>query len=238
MTVPFKYVLGAGGIGDALLTLSCIYDDAEKVNVVFLANDIKSINEFLSLFPKIDKKLVLQNDFETLKKFYFNSNCIGTGILPKDLNYGNWYKIDIFKEYGVKEFPKFVELFKPVRVAEKQLVLQISGSTIEGLNKQRSLTSQTVEKVKKEFSEYFFQQIPIYNSKLTLREIFQMIRGSDVVVGCDSFVKTFSALCGISTICYDNIYSSSYLDNFKDRKDYGHYVFVDPFSKIEFRKQV
>jgi len=233
-----KFYLGNGGIGDALLFLSTFYDDVEEANIIFLANNTAPIKELFSYFPKIKKKLIIQNNFIYLQELYHHPNCIGTGILPKNLDYSNWYKVDIFKEYGVKEFPEFMNLFEPHREFDKQIVMQTNGSQIEGFQKQRILLPSTQEKIETEFKEYSIQTIPLYNHR-PLKEIFQMIRGSDIVISVDSFAKTVSAMSKIKTIVYDNIYDPEYLKKFKDEIDYGHYVFCfnPPWSYIEFRSQ-
>jgi hypothetical protein len=232
-----KFYLGNGGIGDALIFLSTFYDDVEDANVIFLANAPATVKELFDLFPKIKRKFVIQNDFHLLKEFYAHPNCIGTGILPKNLDYSTWYKVDIFKEYGVKEFPDFMNLFPAQREVEKQIVLQVAGSQVEGFGKQRMITSATREKILQEFKDYTILSIPLYGQR-PLKEIFQTIRGSDLVIGVDSFAKTVSAMSKIKTIVYDNIYSPEYLARFKDGVDYGHYVFIFPWSYIEFRKQI
>jgi hypothetical protein len=236
-----EYFLGNGGIGDFLLLLSTFYDDIpedQKANVIFLANNPEHIKELYKLFPKLGKVLIIKNDWQLLHELYTHKNCIGTGILPLNLHYAKWHKVNIFKEYKVKEFPEFVKLFEPQREAQKQLVLQQFGSQVEGNQKQRSLTQETVDQIKNEFSDYLIQTIPVYNNSLSLSQIFSMIRGSDLVIGCDSFAKTWSAMCGIKTIVYDNIYINNYLDNFIDKVDAGHYVFIYPFSKIKFITQI
>lgn len=233
-----KFFLGNGGVGDALIFLSTFYDDIEEANVIFLANQPESIIELLSLFPKIKKKLVLPNDFSNLKEFYYHPNCIGTGILPKDLNYQNWYKVDIFKEYGVKEFPDFINLFQPKRFSEKQLFIQYQGSSNEGEGKKRILGVKAMQEISKYIDiGYFVNKPEIFSSKGSIKEIFETIRGSDVLIGVDSFAKTFSAMCKIKTIVYDNIYTNEYLNRFKNRIDYGHYIFLFDWKYIELRQQ-
>lgn len=231
-----KFYLGNGGIGDFLIFLSTFYDDNDYSNIIFLANNPDEIKSVVKLFPKLDKKLILKNDFNLLREFYNHKNCIGTGILPKDLNYNNWYKVDIFKEYNVKQFPDFVKLFKPIRKFEKQIFVQMNGSKADGELKHRLLLLSTLDNIKREFSDYNFIFLDEFKDK-SYSEIFSYINGSDLVIGVDSFVKTFSAQSGIKTIVYDNIYLGNYLSNFKENIDYGHYVFLFNWEFITLRKQ-
>jgi hypothetical protein len=240
------FFLGNGGIGDFLLFLATFYDNVEKANIIFLANNVDQIKEVASLFTKLDKKLIVKNDFGLLAKLYYDKNCVGKGILPKDLNYSNWYKVDPVQEYGLKLYPEFVKLFEPNRDLvknnnKKQLFLQVIGSSTETKEKRRELTIETAEQLEWDYPLTFEAEhrlIALHQlSGKSYKEIFQIIRGSDLVIGVDSFVKTFSALCGIKTIVYENIYSENYLNQFKDRIDYGHYIFLFPWKNIELRQQ-
>lgn len=234
-----KYYLGAGGIGDFLLTLSTFYDNVEEANIIFLANNTNQIKEIANLFPKLKKKLILENDFNLLSNFFIDKNCLGTGILPKDLNYNNWYRVDVVKEYNVILYPHFIcELFLPKKVFDTQIFIQRNGSNAENTNgKRRILLDKTITSAYKEFDlSYEFLSLESFKN-MSYKDIFEIILGSDIVIGCDSFVKSFAALAGKRVIVYDNIYTEEYLNNFKDKRDYGHYVFIDPWKNIELRKQ-
>jgi len=237
-----KYYLGNGGIGDFLIFLSTFYDAVKSANVIFLANDPNSIIEIMDMFPKIKNKLVFYNDFSLLKEVYYNPNCIGTGILPKNLNYNSWYKVDIFKEYGVKQFPEFMNLFPPKKIdsKKKQIFIQSSGSRIDGSGKKRLMKNSIKKQILKVYEKEIFGHVNCseYSYKnYSLNEIFSLIRGSDIVFSVDSFAKTVSAMSKIKTIVYDSIYSKDYLAFFKDNIDYGHYVFIFPWIYIELRTQ-
>ena len=234
-----KFYLGAGGIGDFLLTLATFYD-TEKFfpsapNIIFLANEPSSINELVKHF-NFDKKLVLKNDWKLLNEFYHHKNCIGTGILPKNLDYSNWYRANPFVDYGVKEFPKFVERFKPKRYFTNQIFVQRVGSSVDGDGKRR-IIDRSDQYLQERYEDYSFVFLENLEDQ-SYENIFSLIRGSEKVIGVDSFVKTFSAMCGIETIVYDNIYTPQYLSNFKDKRDYGHYIFLDHWSKITLIPQM
>ena len=237
-----KFYLGNGGIGDTLILLSTFYDEIEDANVIFLANAPQTIIELLDEFPKIKRKLVIQNDFSLLNEFYNHPNCIGTGILPKNLDYNNWYEVDIFKEFGVKEFPEFLSLFPPKRVDpnKKQMFVQLQGSIVEGEGKKRIMTENTLKEIQKIREQGNFEYVGCSEDQYTVRslaESISLIRGSDVVFSVDSFAKTVSAMSRIKTIVYNSVYSQEYLASFKDNIDYGHYVFLFPWSYVELRKQ-
>lgn len=238
-----KFYLGNGGIGDALLFLSTFYDEVDSANIIFLANQPSAVKELFDCFPKIERKLIIQNDFTWLKEFYGHPNCLGTGIIPKNLDYSAWYKANPFTDYGVKEFPEFMNLFEPIKVdpSKQQLFVQYQGSNIEGEGKWRRLGRNTLIETQKlidsEKYHYIGGEDTLYNHK-PLKRVIQEIRGSDLVISVDSFAKTVSAMSKIKTIVYDNMYSVEYLDRFKDKIDYGHYIFLFGWKYIEFRPQL
>ncbi len=233
-----NYTLGVGGIGDFLLTLACSYDKVDEMNLVFFANNRNQIKELVKLFPKIKKSLILEKDYKTIHEFYFSEKCINTGILPKNMDYRTWNNVNIFRDYGVIEHPKFIrELFKEKRVFEKQIFIQKNGSNQDGAGKKRILLDETIKKIYKEFYDYEFIFLESLENA-SYKDIFELILGSDLVIGVDSFCKTFSALAGIKTIVYNSIYSQDYLKNFNNKIDYGNYVFLNNWKMIEQRSQL
>jgi len=235
-----KFYLGNGGIGDFLLLLSTFYDDIpedQKANVIFLANDLDKIKELYKLFPKLGKVLIVQNDWQLLHELFTNKSCVGTGILPQNLHYPQWSKVNIFKDYKVKEFPEFTKLIKAEKIADKshkQLFIQAEGSKVEGSSKIRKISDKELELIYDKYHDWLILDSKEFSS---IKETLEFIKGSDLVIGCDSFAKTWSAMCGIKTIVYDNVYNNNYLDNFINKTDAGHYVFIYPWCRIEFITQ-
>jgi hypothetical protein len=236
-----KFYLSNGGIGDFLLLLSTFYDNAkDTTNVVFFANNKQLITRTAKLFPKI-KTLVVENSFTALAEFVSHNgdNILGTGITPKELDYSTWYKVDICKEYGVVEFPQFLkELFYDEELHNKNYAtVQMGGSSSESdKHKRRVLTPLTYDNIQRECARMNREIIKIDNTKDML-QTFKLLVNSSSHYGVDSFGKTVTAMCGINTVVYDNLCTAQYLSNFKDQIDYGHYVFIFPFSKIELRQQ-
>lgn len=73
-------------------------------------------------------------------------------------------------------------------------------------------------------------------SEMNLHKQMQWIKGMDVFYSVDSWCKTWSAFNKIPTIVYDSVYDPGYL-NAMNGYDWGHYVFLQPWSKIELREQ-
>jgi hypothetical protein len=120
-----------------------------------------------------------------------------------------------------------------------QLFVQHQGSSTEGPMKKRMLGKVALLEAQKIIDKggwvYVSCEDTVYQKPL--KQIIQTIRGSDLVISVDSFAKTVSAMSRIKTIVYDNLYDPEYLKQFRNGIDYGHYVFILPWSYIEFRKQ-
>ena len=109
-----NYYLGCGGFGDLLLTMSTFYDEIEKNDIVWFADNKKFIEEALNIFPKFQNKIVFTKDNTFSSKWFKFANhekCQGTGITPKNLDYSEWKDVNIFEKYKVNSFPKFAQAF-------------------------------------------------------------------------------------------------------------------------------
>jgi hypothetical protein len=249
-----KYYLGAGGLGDLLVSMTTFYDQNENINLIWFADDKNIIKDSVSLFKKFKNVLIFSKDspdfYQKWFRFVDNPNCLGTGITPRELIYKEWDHVNIFEKYGVKEFPLFINEIDTIKnnsELEKVAGVMISGKSSPGKNK--ILSENTIKKIEYEFSDYRIllfgkMDIPEYipkqwvtgTTKLDLKTQMQWIKGLDKFISVDSWCKTWSSLCNIETIVYDNIYDPSYLSGMGGF-DWGHYIFINPWSKIEFREQ-
>jgi hypothetical protein len=241
------FYTGLGGLGDYLIFLSTFYDKiSEKTNVIWFADDKNLITQF-PVFNKIKNTLVFSDKMLFLE--YSNHRlCVGTGITPPKLNYNEWKDINIFEKYGVVEFPSFVNEIETIKEEDNQVGVMLSGKSIPG--KRKIITEETMKHIvtetkgKKVFIFGKETDIPEYTPKewerktvkMSLKEQLQWIKGMETFYSVDSWCKTWSAMCGIKTIVYDNVYESWYLSNMGG-EDWGHNVFIKPWSKIEFRHQ-
>lgn len=241
------FYAGLGGLGDYLIFLSTFYDKVEKTNVLWFADDKNLISNFPA-FNKIENTLVF-SDKMLFMEYAKNPGCLGTGITPKTLRYDEWNNVNIFEKYGVVEFPSFVNEIEMIKAnPENQVGVMLSGKTTPG--KKKIITESTMEKLNEELFDkdvYVFgkpEDIPSYTpahwiqgtAQMDMKKQLQWIKGMDKFYSVDSWCKTWSAMCGIETVVYDNVYEEWYLQNMGG-KDFGHFVFIDPWSKVEFRKQ-
>lgn len=242
-----NYYLGCGGFGDLLLTMSTFYDEIEKNDIVWFADNKKFIEEALNIFPKFQNKIVFTKDNTFSSKWFKFANhekCQGTGITPKNLDYSEWKDVNIFEKYKVNSFPNFAQDYEKIKLNEEYICIMLNSTVVPGKAKELTYASweKLVEKIgsKKTFimgnSNPKFQHKYANVNGMKLKDQLKLIRGASEVYSVDSWVKTFSSLCGIPTYCYDNIYSQGYLDSMGGT-DWGHYIFIFPFKNITFIKQ-
>jgi hypothetical protein len=250
-----KFYLGMGGLGDFLIFISTFYDCLdEKINVIWFTENGEqdSIKELSSCFEKIKNILVFSKSISINKWFDFVSSnkCLGTGITPKNLNYSEWKDVDIFKKYNVIEFPKFVEEFNQ-KTSENYICVMASGGreSEKNVGKNKSFSSETVLKIVEETKNKKVYLVGKDDDirfpkewnrdflKKKIKDQMFLIKNAQKVYSVDSWVKTWSAMCGIETIVFDSIYSSEYL-NRMGGTDWGHYVFIFPWSKISLMTQI
>lgn len=250
-----KFYLGMGGLGDFLIFLSTFYDDLkESISIVWFAEEGEqnSIKNLSSCFKKIKNTLVFSKNISSNKWFDFVSSnkCLGTGITPKNLNYTEWNNVDIFKKYNVVEFPKFVQEFETKTIENYICIMTQGGRESEkNVGKNKCLLNETVQKIIEEVKNenvYFVGQSDDlrfpkeWNRNYLGKDIkdqLKLIKNSKKVYSVDSWVKTWSAMCGIDTIVFDTIYNTEYL-NRMGGIDWGHYVFIFPWSKISLISQI
>lgn len=253
-----KYYLGAGGLGDLLVSMTTFYDQNEDINLIWFADSKELIKEAINIFPKFKTTLIFSKDspdfFQKWFIFADHQNCLGTGITPKELVYKEWDHVNIFDKYGVIEFPNFVNegvfedyshiIFPHSLTRNKKLGIMLSGKSSPG--KQKVIKPEIMENIDNEFNDYDIFVFGKYEGEHPKRWlkcdnqdlVNQMIniKRMDKFISVDSWCKTWSSLCGIDTIVYDNIYDNNYL-NPMGGVDWGHYVFINPWTKIEFREQ-
>lgn len=246
-----NYYIGTGGLGDLLLSMTTFYDNNEEINLIWFADNPILIKEACNIFSKFKNKLIFSKDksinlWNGLSK---NEKCLGSGITPRELNYSEWDKINIFEKYGVNENPNFVNEINGV--SENHICVMLQSVCVPGKDKKLTnkslsdlileLENENVYVVGKNINEDTINIIKdhenwSFQTNLNLKEQFELIKGSKKVYSVDSWVKTWSSLCGIETYCYDNIYDELYLKPMNGQ-DFGHNIFIKPFKNIKLIKQ-
>jgi hypothetical protein len=247
------FLLAAGGLGDLLVSLACVDDMHEKIDVVFFADDPTLIKQ-AKFLPIINQLLVFdkKQSIHKWNEFLNLENCISTGITPKQFDYSEWKDCNVFEKYKITEFPNFINSLNRNRVAEKQSIIMLESSN-SNTSKHKIILEKNISIIAKELEDYkddiflIGNSLPNYelpknwdtatlSDSLSLESKFELIRGSDIVYSVDSWVKTVSAMSGIKTIVYDNVYSNNYEENMGGQ-DWGHNIFLNNWQYIELRSQ-
>lgn len=246
-----KYYLGAGGLGDLLVSMTTFYDQNENINLIWFADSKEIIRETINMFSKFKTTLIFSKDSPDFYQKWFifadHPNCLGTGITPKELIYKEWEHVNIFEKYGVVEFPKFVNEIETIK-NDEAIGIMVSGNSSPG--KRKIILESTIKKLDEEFGDKYIcvfgleKDLPNYLpkhwitgiTKLDLKTQMKWVKGMKKFYSVDSWCKTWSSFCGIDTVVYDNIYEDDYLSHMGGI-DWGHYVFIYPWSKIELREQ-
>lgn len=85
------FYFGIGGFGDLLFLLSTFYDRNPESSIIFWANNKSFIEEAVTLFPSLNKKIVFQGWPHDFKKQFdeivAHRNFKGKAHIPDDLKY-------------------------------------------------------------------------------------------------------------------------------------------------------
>ena len=253
------FYFGSGGLGDLLLLLSTFYDDIEKTNLIFWANDKNFIEETLTLFPKIDKKVIFDkwphNFREQFQEITQHKGFKGKGHIPDNLDYRNEWLNNSDKYLNSIKIPfKHLQSFKYDFIKDCRFIgLSPFGSKVDSwkkkhLNQQEfykvldSLLIETDTKIVLLGSSKDKEENPLDNiHTLTrrvldvrgqrLQDVFCWLNFIDELISTDTWQKTFTGLINIPTIVIKNRYS------FKDDLIQRFGVDEDPGDKIFLNKK-
>lgn len=246
-----KFYLGKGGIGDFLIFLSTFYDKSVNVNIIWFTNpeERDSIKDLAFSFSKI-KNFLIFTKLEKWSEFSNSELCLGTGITPRNLDFSEWKNVEIFKKYGVTEFPSFRLEFKSKFENKDFVCVMAKGGrqSEEAIGKRKIFTDETIAKIISENEGkkvYLVGKDPeprfpsewdrSYLNK-DIEDQMRLIESCSKMYSVDSWAKTWSAMCDIETIVFDSVYDENYLKSMGG-VDWGHYVFLFPWSKIKLIKQ-
>lgn len=243
-----KFFWCVGGFGDAILLLSSFYDTCDIANVVFWANNRKSMNVFLKEFKKINKLLITDNYLNISKnKLYYkqiisDKKFCGKAHIPNDLNYLEWASIsDPFSKYNISRSCKLIkEEFFTDKYSEKILV-QPYSQCIEKYKKKEIKKEHILSIIENnEIDNIIFtgsendiaklkNDINIeFNSVVNIKDTLKIAASVKECHSCDSWIKNF---CGVNNVKV-YYYVSEKIGNYK--QIFG--VDFDPADKVFIKK--
>ena len=184
---PFYF--GCGGLGDFLLLMSTFYDKIKKdeVDVLFVANSLRSIKEISKQFSKIKRWWFFpRGNFSyipsTWDNIYGNPLCKGTGITPKDFKFiEDWQacgKSTVFNYYDVNRSMEFTKCYNdecepPLRPI---LTLHPYGGSEDPTNIRRLSNTLIRELVNETYKDW---GIYIIGSPQDLKQLKKILKRSD-----------------------------------------------------------
>jgi|TARA_R110000824_G_scaffold41627_9_gene123654 hypothetical protein len=221
ITALGKFCIHIGGIGDVFYALSSCYDEEEQITFLSYANDPKIITELLGSFKKINRKLVLPNIADYLAMAQTMTHAEYTGHLPPALNYMKWADYHIFNDFNLTQV-SWTDEVSQVKVRDLQVCIQPSGSGKGGhpskhvciepkywqsiLNMLREHNiSPCILGTPDDIKNYSVSKEENY-THLSLWEQMELIKGSDLMIGADTWGKNFSLFAKIPTIVWKNNY--------------------------------
>jgi len=216
-----KFCIHIGGIGDVFYALSSCYDQEKQITFLSFANTPKIITELLGSFKKINRKLVLPNNGDYLDMAQVMAYAEYTGHLPPVLDYEKWADYHIFNDFNLTQV-SWVDEISKVRVKDLQVCIQPSGSGKGGHpNKHVCIEPKYWQSILDILREHNISpcvlgrpdDIKNYSvskeenyTHLSLWEQMKLIRGSDLIVGADTWGKNLSLFAKIPTIVWKNNY--------------------------------
>ncbi len=242
-----------GGAGDALLLLSTFYDDNPNQVIISFANSVNAMKSFFSAFPllkhvyfiPLPPNYILHSSLRKILPKLNNIN--GMGATPTKDYENEWNKnLDIFKEYGINNKPGWIKNFRIGKEFKYQVTIAPKGSLFGMVGSKKNILSYSdwVNTLKffnnrgikliilgtpEENKDY--PDITGINSdrrSYSFKEQMELIAGSDIFIGADSWGKTFAALAGIKTFVFKPITGN----DLKDWTDPSEFVFIKPWPEI------
>ncbi|HSY17149.1 MAG TPA: glycosyltransferase, partial [Candidatus Acidoferrales bacterium] len=240
-----------GGAGDALLLLATFLDKHPDAQVVSFPNSIPAARSFFEAFPSLKRVWFLPQNkapqFHILLRMMMrhSPDCLGMGTTPEGDYFKDWHAgLDIFGQFNVSRRPEWTQRFK-TNPQPKQIVLAPKGSLCGMVGTKRNIIAPEVwPQLVKLICKHGFQPVIIGTPdeaaqypclkgcedrrSFSFQEQMEHIANSAMLIGADSWAKTFSALAGVSTLVFEPIKGTDW----NGRKDPSDFVFLDPWETI------
>lgn len=243
-----------GGAGDALLLLSTFYDDSPEQTIVSISPSPDSIRSLFEAFPLLKRVYFIPypEDFvaHILLRKLFNGmpGFLGMGTTPRDPYYfDEWGRVDdLTKNYSVKKSPDWARKFCANADKSSTIVIHPVGG-ISPLDKsvRKMITSEELTEIVRRLNEWNVtptligtpaeaSHYHLENLKVNIRRSYsfedqmRVITSCRLLIGADSWAKTFAALCGKPAIVFHSLRGGT-------RSGYtevGDNIFLKPWQTI------
>jgi hypothetical protein len=244
-----EYYLGFGGTGDALLLLASCYNNP-KARVVFFSNNLYFMGKFFDLFKTsvfLHENIMGHQFAGTIfNMISTHTQFKQSAHLADGLYYGDWANITKY-ESRIVPFVPWIEVIGKIKSEQPIFVLAPSGSVKE-TKRQRYLTVQEYNRLI-ELNTRFGYKIYCFGSvsdlhyygfnpntiwitvdkmyisenesrNINLHQMLQIINTASKVISMDTWLKTYTLLCGIPTVVVRTRWNGKYINYGQDITDF------------------
>jgi hypothetical protein len=264
MSPKSNYYLGFGGVGDALLLLSSCWDDPNAKVIFFANYqpfvkaffDLFQIPTFLH--DNIMGSFMANRVYDFVKKL---PNFTQSAHLADNLDYDDWKNEDKYTN-RINKFVPWIKHFDKKQF-DKPVVIIAPSASYKDHKRQRHLKVEEYQRlINLYLNDYevfatgsisdlhHFGMIPrpnfhwlnsdnIYHGNgneenINLRDMLKIINSAELVISMDTWLKTYSLLCGIPTTVIRTRWDGNYRPAGTDVADW---IFLNPnfwpFMKLE-----
>jgi hypothetical protein len=238
-----------GGAGDALLLLSTFLDQRPDSIVVSYPNSVRSAKSLFDSFPEIKRVYFIPQASDPMIAFALRQvlpllpNFQGMGVTPCGRYEEEWHPhLNVFQDCGVQQHPEWLKRFQ-TRKDPNQVAVTPRGSTFGDFGSRRNgidprlwpdviraLTDFGLQPVilgvPEEGQDYPCSAGCVDRRSYSYRDQMETIAGSGLLVGADSWGKTFAAMARIPAITFAPPAPP------KDSIHLSHFVFLNPWRFI------
>ncbi len=245
---PFH--LHCGGIGDALLLLAAACRQDEQITIISVSQSAPAVKELFSAFPGIRRVHHLPwppsiEAHQALRRLLSRHPlCLGMGVTPAGDYFTEWHPgLDIAGRYGVQLHPQWTAAFKSRPETSPQVVLQPAGGRSPLTGQAKAFTPDEWRLLLRRLETLGVRPLVIgHASERTLfpagaaadkrgeplRRQMELIASADLVIGADSWAKTFAALCEVPAL----VLHSTRGKTVQGLSEVGDHVFLKPWPSI------
>lgn len=250
-----RFYVHFGGAGDGLLLLSTFYDKSPGSNVVSVSNSATLARSLFDSFPALGRVYIVPYPDTFLvhavlrKLFSAMPNCLGMGIAPRGPDYfrewGN--EPDIVERYSVDKSPRWIGRFRGrMNVPFPKIVIHPVGGVSPLDNSVRKMIRPeefyailellnadgivpAVIGTPDEASYYRTGDLKFIDRRsLSIGDQMKVVGACEILIGADSWAKTFAALCGIDAIVFHSVRGESR----NGLTEVGDNIFLRPWPTI------
>ncbi len=249
-----KFYVHFGGAGDALLLLSTFYDESSDQMIVSVSPSPDSSKSLFDAFPRLKGIYFIPYPEEFVshillrKLFVGMPGFLGMGTTPRDPYYfDEWGHVkDLTVQYGVNTNPGWARRLCDETEQSSSIVIHpVGGISPLDHSVRKMITSDEVSKIvgtlnadgitptiigtPAEAEYYHLDGLRVDDRRsYSFGEQMRIIASGRLLIGADSWAKTFAALCGKPAIVFHSLRGGSR----SGVTEVGDNIFLKPWPTI------